>query len=66
MDSGVEEDSFMLRFTQGASIVVSEAMLSLERLQIVEVPEQGGLYKFRSTIMLQNGSLELYVSLSVL
>ena len=60
------EDSFVLRFDQDASIVVSEAMLSLEGLQIMETPKQRGVSKFTSTIMLQNGSLELYVSLSVL
>ena len=59
-------DPFVLKFDQNASIVVSEAMLSLEGLQIVESPEQRSLYTFTSTIMLQNGSLELYVNLDVL
>ena len=55
----------MLKFEQDASIVVmSEAILSLQRLQIVESPDQRTLST--STIILENASLELYVSQNIL
>ena len=64
MNSRAEGDYFILKFEENASILVSGAILSLQRLQIVDSVGLRNLFK--STITLQNGSLELYVRLNVL